>query len=429
MFRKIGKNIVKSFSSKKDFYKILGVERNATQTDIKKAFASKARQYHPDTNQGKDTKDKFAEITEAYQTLSDTNKRKVYDQYGMSADEQKQYGAQGQGFGQNQGFGDFNFGGFGDFFGAKQQKGGFENIFEDFFSFDGHTNNSKRPQRGADIIINLEIDFMDAVKGLNKEISFKVKDVCGVCKGEKCKPGTKPSKCSTCGGRGTINYQQGPMHIQMGCNACGGLGTTISSPCVNCRGQGTAYRTQTEKITIPQGIDTGQNLRLAGKGNKGENNGQSGDLIIKIKINPDSFFKRKGYDVYTEIPISIVQAVLGAKTSVSTLNGKKEITIPPGTNHGSKIKLNGEGITKLAPNQNQKGDHYCVFNITIPKNLSPFHRKLFEQMRSYEETGEIKEEKQINPENNDSNIETDNSTGEAGKGIFDKVKKFVSKGN
>ena len=426
MFRKLTKNIIKTFSNgKKDYYKILGVNKSSTQAEVKKAFAAKARKYHPDTNKGKDTKDKFSEITEAYQTLNDKNKRKVYDQYGMGADEQKQYENTGQGFGRQQGFGDFDFGGFGDFFGAKQNQqgpGGFENIFEDFFSFEGEGNNkrqNKRPKRGADIVINLQINFLDSVKGINKEINFKVKDTCGTCKGTKCRPGSKPSKCTTCHGRGNINYQQGPMHIQMACNVCHGIGTIISSPCGTCKGHGTAYKTSKEKISIPKGIATGQNLRVGGKGNKGDNNGQNGDLIIKIKVKPDPFYKREGYDVYTELPITIVQAVLGMKLNINTLNGKREINIPPGTNHGSKIKLPGEGITKLAPNQNQKGDHYCVFSITVPKTLSSTTRKLYEQIRNYEETGEI--------EGNDNSKKADSSKDKKkdDKGIFGKVKNFV----
>lgn len=399
----------RAYSKKEDYYKTLGIAKGATQTEIKKAFAKLAREYHPDKNPAPEAKDKFAKITEAYSTLSDEKKRQIYDQYGMSSDEQKQY--ENAGF--NPGFdGGFDFS---DFFKAQQGGGGnpYENIFRDFEDIFGFESGAKstRPQRGADIIMNLEIDFFDAVNGISKEVSYRMKDVCGTCSGSKCKPGTSPTKCHTCSGKGTVNYRQGPMQIQMACSSCKGSGSSIKHPCTNCKGTGVAMNTHKESINIPKGINNGQNLRVASKGNKGENGGASGDLIIKVSVRPDSYFRREGYDIYTDVSITIAQAVLGAKIEVRTLSGNRSVTVPPGTAHGSKIRLPGEGVTKLAPNQNQKGDHYVVFGVYIPSKLNSTERQIFEQLRSLE-TGTVKastETRQAKPDSEKSKEEDESA--------------------
>lgn len=368
------------FAKKNDYYQTLGVNKTATQAEIKKAFAKLARELHPDKNASPEAKDKFSKVTEAYQTLSDEKKRQVYDQYGMTGDEQKQY--------QNSGF-DPNDAGFGfsDFFGNQQSGNPYENIFRDFGDMFGFDSTSKpiRPQRGADIILSVELEFLEAVNGTTKEVSFRIKDTCSTCQGSKCKPGTSPVKCTTCSGRGTVTYSQGPMQIQMSCNSCKGAGSTIKTPCQNCRGTGVANITIKETINVPRGINNGQNLRITAKGNKGENGGAHGDLIIKVSVKPDIYFKREGSDIYTDVSISISQAVLGAKIDVRTLSGSRSVTVPAGTSHGSKIRLPGEGISKLAPNHNQKGDHYVVFNVYIPSKLNSEQKKIFEQLRSVEE--------------------------------------------
>lgn len=371
------------FFSKKSYYDILGVPRGATQAEIKKAYAKLAREYHPDKNTAADAKQKFSEINDAYQTLADDKKRQVYDQTGMTGDEQKQY--QNSGFDPNgQGF-DFS-----DFFrggqaGGQEGANPFGNMFRDFEDIFGMGRDGGRANvRGADVVLNLEIDFMDAVNGLQKEVSFRVKDNCATCKGNKCKPGTSPTKCNTCAGKGTMNYRQGPMVLQMECNACGGMGTTIKNPCATCRGSGVGHTTKTENIQIPKGINTGQNLRVSGKGNKGEHGGVSGDLLIKIAIKPHPYFRRQDYDVFVDQPLSISQAVLGCKLDVQTLTGKKSITVPPGTMHGNKLKIPGEGVTKLAPNNHTKGDMFVVFSVSIPNSLTPEQRAIFEQLKNLE---------------------------------------------
>lgn len=396
-------------SNKKDYYSILGVPKEATKAQVKKAFAQKAREFHPDKNSAPDAKDKFSDISEAYETLGDDNKRKVYDTYGMGADEAKQYG---QGFG-SQGFDGFwNQGNMGNAGGM----GGFDNMFTDFediFGFNTGGRKAKRPSRGADIVINMELSFMEAINGISKEISFRVQDVCGSCNGNKCKPGTSPCKCPTCNGKGNINYRQGPMVIQMTCEACMGVGTVIKDPCSSCKGTGSAYKTQKETIKVPSGIDNGKNLRLSGKGSKGENGGMHGDVIIKISVKPDPYFKREGYDIYTDIPISISQSVLGDTLEVRTVYGPKTINIPAGTGHGNKVKIPNEGVKKL--DSHQKGDHFCVFNIQVPKNITPEMRKVFEQLRDIEKGVVSGSDK---PDSNSSDDK---------KGFFNKFTEFCEK--
>lgn len=379
---RLNKGVCRFFNKgSKDYYKILGVSKDASKADIKKAFASKAKEFHPDKNTAANAKDKFSEINEAYQTLGDEKKRNVYDTYGINADEQKQYDDMG-------GFD----GGFGNFWsqGQGQGMGGFENMFNDFediFGFGNSGKRAKRPKRGADVVINMELSFMEAINGISKDITFRVQDVCGTCSGSKCKPGTSPTQCGTCKGKGNVSYRQGPMVIQMGCEPCNGSGTQIKSPCTTCKGSGLAYKQKKENIKVPSGIDTGKNLRLAGKGNKGENGGSSGDVIIKINVKADTYFKRQGYDIITEIPITISQAVLGDDIEVKTIHGKKKLRVVSGTSHGSKVKIPGEGVKKLG--MNNKGDHFCVFSVIIPKTINSEQKAVFEQLKSIESGKEI----------------------------------------
>lgn len=361
------------FSTKKDYYAILGISKDATKAQIKKAFTQKAKEYHPDKNHSPDAKDKFANISEAYQTLNDENKRKVYDAYGMNADEQKnQYS---QGF-NNQGF---------EGFWNQSNMGGFENMFTDFediFGF-GTGKRPKRTAKGADIILSLELSFMEAIMGASKDIVYKVQTVCGTCNGSKCKPGTSPVKCAKCDGKGNNSYRQGPMVIQMTCEGCMGAGTVIKDHCIVCKGSGISYKQNKETIKIPAGIDTGKNLRLGGKGSLGENGGEPGDIIIKISVKPDPYFRRDGCDIYTDIKLSIAQAVLGDTIDAKTVYGMRKITVPPGTNHGSKIKIPNEGVKKL--DSELKGDHYCVCNVHVPKSLNEDEKKIFERLKELDQ--------------------------------------------
>ncbi|CAD8054820.1 unnamed protein product [Paramecium sonneborni] len=390
------------FSSKKDLYELLGVPRNASQNDIKKAYYGLAKKYHPDANPSKDAKEKFAEINNAYETLSDENKRKVYDQVGMTGDEQDQAGGQDP------------FSAYSSFFrqgarGGKAQEFQFdESIFGDFASFFNMGGESERQIKGADIYIQLEIQFMDSVNGAQQTIQFEKIGVCSTCNGSKCKPGTAPGRCTNCGGRGSINYRQGAMTIQMACTKCRGTGVSIKNPCTTCKGVGIQKQAATESINIPKGIADGQNLRVTGKGNMGENGGKPGDLIIKVQVKPDSYYKRDGYDLITNTYISVAQAVLGDSIKIKTLNGEKIINIKPGSQDGEKIRLNGLGITKLAPNSNQKGDQVVNLKIQIPTKLTEQQRQLFEELAKSEKS------------------ETQGQSS-AQEGVFEKVKNIFQK--
>lgn len=366
---------------KEDFYRVLGVPKSASRADIKKAYAKLAQEFHPDKNPEPGAQAKFAKITEAYQTLNDPKKRDVYDNYGMSADEQKDFTAGAEGFG------DAGFGGFWD------QQGGFssfENMFmdfDDFFNFSESNQRRSKPLKGSDVYVNLSIGFLDAVNGCVREVSYKMKDTCKSCAGSGCKPGTSPIKCATCRGKGNINYRQGPMNIQMTCGDCQGEGTSIKHFCGNCRGSGKDVVVMKQSVNIPRGINTGQNLRLAGKGQKGENGGGGGDLIIRVTVKEDKVFRREGYDVYIDKELSVTQAVLGTTIEINNLEGRRSVTVPPGISTGSRIKLANQGIRKLAPNQSQRGDFYINVIVKIPKTLTARQREIFEELRSLEERG------------------------------------------
>ena len=392
-------SINRLFSKKEDYYSILGVPKTATQTEIKKAFAKLAREFHPDKNHAPDAKEKFSKITEAYSTLSDEQKREVYNQTGMTGDEQKQY--QNSGFDPNGAGFDFN-----DFFRQSGGQGGFEDIFKEFGNMFGGGSKSVRPSRGADIIVSLEIDFFEAINGCNKEVNYRVQDICGTCNGNKCKPGTSVEKCFTCSGTGTQTLRQGNFHIQTPCQSCQGEGTKIKNPCTLCKGTGIAGKNQKEKLTVPKGVNNAQSLRISGKGNKGEHGGPQGDLIVKLTVKQDNYYRREGYDIYTDISITIAQAVLGSVIEVRCLNGIKKVNIPTGTNSGKKIRLPNEGVTKLPPNHNQKGDHYIILNISIPSKLSDNERKIFEKLKEIEENNnENINQYSENKQNNDTNEE------------------------
>ena len=373
---------------REDFYKVLGVNKSATKAEIKKAYSKLAQEFHPDKNPDPSAKDKFSKISEAYQTLNNPEKRENYDNYGMSADEQKEYSNQNGGF-------DSGFGGFWD------QQGGFssfENMFrdfDDFFNFSETQQKKSRSIKGSDVYVNLSISFLDAVNGSVREVSYKMKDTCQTCSGSGCKPGTNPVKCGNCKGKGNINYRQGPMNIQMTCGDCHGQGSTVKHYCGTCRGSGRDITLMKQSVNIPRGINTGQNLRLSQKGQPGENGGAKGDLIIRVTVKEDKVFRREGYDVHIDKELSITQAVLGTQVEINGLEGKKTVSIPPGISTGSRIKLANQGIRKLAPNQSQRGDFYVNVIVKIPKTLNPKQKKIFEELRDLEEKNEAKRETPI----------------------------------
>ncbi len=361
----------------KDYYKTLGIEKGASEEDVKRAFRKLAHQYHPDKNGGDDTK--FKEINEAYQVLSDKNKRSQYDQFGSGFENMGGFGGQGgQGFG---GFNGFNgFGGQGGF----SQDFDLSDLFGEFFGGGSRRSSSgkNKSRKGSDIEINLEIEFMEAVFGLTKEISLKRIEKCKHCDGVGNEPGTKINTCSSCNGRGSVdrvvNSIFGQMRTQVTCDACGGEGKTFEKKCTKCNGDGITASFHDVKINIPAGIDNNQTLKLSEEGNAGSNGGKYGDLYINIKIKPHKTLKRDGYNVLTSVDISFPEAALGCKKDIETVNGEISLKIPAGIQSGTIIKLEDQGIKKLEGRGN--GDHLVTVNVITPKHLSVKEKKVYEDL-------------------------------------------------
>ena len=361
---------------KKDLYEILGVDRNASQEEIKKAYRRLAKKYHPDLNPGdKEAEQKFKEINEAYEILSDPQKRAQYDQFGHAAFEQG--GSQQGGFG---GFGeggfDFDFGGFGDIFG---------DIFSDFFGT-GRRKAEKGPKKGADIRYDLTLTFEEAAFGTEKEIEVERFEVCDVCHGTGVKPGSRPETCPVCHGTGEIRQTQNTpfgriVNIRT-CPRCHGEGKIITDPCQKCGGTGRIRKRRKIKVTIPAGIDEGQMLTLRGEGEPGLRGGPNGDLYIVIHVKPHEIFKREGYDVYVKIPISFADAALGGEIKIPTLDGMVSFTIPEGTQTGTKFKLRGKGIPHIGGRG--RGDQIVEVYVEVPKRLSEKQKELLREFKRLE---------------------------------------------
>jgi molecular chaperone DnaJ len=343
--------------SKRDFYEVLGVGKNASDAEIKKAYRTMAKQYHPDVNSGdKTSESKFKEVNEAYEILSDPQKKARYDQYGHAGVDPNGFGNAGAGFG------DFDFGGIGD-------------IFESFFGGSGFGRSSKSrsgPQKGADLKYSTEISFEEAAFGLEREISINRHENCTTCGGSGAKAGTSPTTCTQCNGTGQVQYKQSTPFGQFvnvkACDACRGEGKIISNPCTACSGKGKVRKSVKIELDIPAGIDDGQTMSLRGEGDPGAKGGPAGDLYITIKVRPHALFKRQGNDVVCEMPITFVQAVLGAELEVPTLDGKVKYSIPEGTQTGSIFRLKNKGIPYLRGNG--RGDQYVKVDIEVPKKLN-----------------------------------------------------------
>ena len=355
--------------NKRDYYEVLGVSKTAGDDEIKKAYRSLAKKYHPDVNPGdKEAESKFKEVNEAYEVLSDSEKRQKYDQFGHAAFDP----SAGGGFGGFGGFGaDFDFG----------------DIFSSFFGGGGGSSRSSRNMAvdGDDIAVRTTITFDEAVFGCKKEISFAKIDECPDCSATGAAKGTKPETCQTCKGTGRVTVQQqtmlGYMQTQRACQNCRGTGKIIKTPCKNCNGKGYIKINKKLEVTIPAGIDSMQRIILRGQGSAGRNGGRAGDLIIEVRVKEHKLFTRDGNNVYCEIPISFAEAALGADIDVPTLDGKSEkYTIPEGTQTGSSFTLRGKGIPDV--NTKRKGD--IVFTVTVetPKNLSPEQKKLLQAFSS-----------------------------------------------
>ena len=368
-------------AEKRDYYEVLGIQKGASEDEIKKAYKKLARKYHPDMNPGdKEAEEKFKEVNEANEVLSDPEKKARYDQFGFAGVDPN-YGAGAGGAG---GFGGgFDFGDLGDIFGSFFG-GGFGG---------GQRRNPNAPQRGESIRASVSVSFTDAAFGCEKSVTLERSEMCGTCKGNGCAPGTTPEVCPDCHGTGTVQVRrQTPMGVFASngpCRKCGGTGRLIHQPCPDCRGGGTVRKRKTIQVTIPAGIDHGQTISLRGQGNAGKNGGPAGDLLITVMVQPHDLFRRDGVDVFCEAPITFTQAVLGAELEIPTIDGKVKYSIPEGTQTGTVFRLKGKGIPVL--NGRGRGDQYVTVTIETPRNLN---KEKKEALRKFSETlGESNYEK------------------------------------
>jgi molecular chaperone DnaJ len=352
--------------AKRDYYEVLGVAKNATDDEIKKAFRKLARQYHPDVNKTnpKEAEAKFKEANEAYSVLSDPQKRAAYDQYGHAANDPN-FGA-----GMGGGFGEAGFDGFGD-------------IFDMFFG-GGRSAQKQRngPQRGNDLRYDLEIEFEAAAFGKETVVQIPRTETCPTCHGNGAKPGTPIRTCPSCNGTGQVQVTQntafGRFVNVRTCERCRGEGKTIETPCTECRGSGRVRKTRKIDVKIPAGVESGSRLRISGEGEAGLRGGSPGDLYIYIYVKKHPEFERQGDDVYSEVKISMAQAALGATVMVKTLDGKVELKIPEGTQYGTSFRLRGRGVTHLRGQG--RGDHYVKAKVSTPTKLTGEQRELFKKL-------------------------------------------------
>ncbi len=349
---------------KRDYYEVLELERSADTQAIKKAYRRLALQYHPDrTNNCSESEEKFKEASEAYEVLSDPQRRQLYDSYGHA-------GLEGAGF---HGINNVE-----DIFGSMGS------IFEEFFGgmggFGARTGRSggQRVRAGADLRFDLTVSFVEAAKGIEREISLTRQVRCDTCSGLGQQPGTERRVCQACGGSGSITQQQGFFVMQTACPRCRGQGSFIETPCEDCRGQGRVRSTRKLTVKVPAGVENGMRLVLRGEGEGGENGGPPGDLYVFISVEPHDFFGREGDDLTCEIPITFPQAILGTTITVPTLDGEAELTIPAGTDHGEVLRLKGKGLANVHRHW-RTGDQLVRIRITTPKKLSKKQRKLLEE--------------------------------------------------
>jgi molecular chaperone DnaJ len=349
--------------SKRDYYEVLGVDRGASDQEIKKAYRRIAMKHHPDRNEGdKASEEKFKEASEAYEVLSDTQKKAAYDQYGHA-------GVDPQGAG----MGGFGAGGasFSDIFG---------DVFGDIFSGGGGQRRPSGPQRGSDLRYNLEVDLEDAVKGSTVKIRVPTLVTCEECDGSGSKKGTKPTECRTCGGVGQVRMQQGFFAVQQTCPNCRGKGKVISDPCGSCYGRGRVEEQKTLSVKIPPGVDTGDRIRLAGEGESGPEGGPAGDLYVQIAVRDHKIFERDGKHLYCEVPISFTDAALGGELEVPTLDGRVKLKIPPETQSGKLFRLRGKGVKPVRGDS--VGDLLCRVEIETPVNLSRKQKDILKEFQA-----------------------------------------------
>ncbi|WP_010097062.1 molecular chaperone DnaJ [Ornithinibacillus scapharcae] len=359
--------------SKRDYYEVLGVEKSASKEEIKKSYRKLARQYHPDVNKEPDAAEKFKEVKEAYETLSNDQKRAQYDQFGHA------------GMNGGQGFGGFS---------GAQDFGGFGDIFDMFFGGGGRRRDPNAPQQGADLQYTMVLDFEEAIFGKETDIVIPKEEECQTCHGSGAKPGTKPTTCSHCNGSGQLNTEQntpfGRVVNRRACHHCSGTGKIIAEKCTTCTGKGTVKKNKKIHINIPAGIDEGQQIRVAGKGEPGKNGGPAGDLYVVIQVRKHDFFMREGDNIFCELPLTFTQAALGDEVEVPTVHGKVKLKIPAGTQTGKTFRLKGKG----APNVRGygQGDQHIKVRVVTPTKLSERQKDLLREFNEIAGNNSIEEQ-------------------------------------
>lgn len=366
-------------ADKRDYYEVLGVGKSASPDEIKKAYRKLAKKYHPDLNPNdkEGAEAKFKEATEAYEVLSDSQKKQQYDQFGHAAFDQ----TAGGGYGGYGGFGDFDMG----------------DIFSSFFGggFGGQKRNPNAPRRGRDLSYTVDLSFEEACFGTEREISINHLEKCGECLGSGASKGSSPITCPTCQGTGQVRTVQrtplGNFQSVRTCDSCGGRGTINKNPCSHCGGEGNVRKTKKVRVKIPAGIDNGQQVYVRGEGDAGTNGGATGDLILNVRVRAHKLFIRQGYDILCDYPISFVQATLGAEVQVPTIDGKVSYTIPEGTQTGTVFRLKGKGVQKI--NSSQRGDQYVTIKVEIPKGLSESQKDILRQFDEKVDPSKYKQRK------------------------------------
>lgn len=357
--------------NKRDYYEVLGLSKSASKEEIKKAYRKLSKQYHPDINKADDAADKFKEIKEAYEVLSDEQKKAHYDQFGHTDPN--------QGFGGGQDFGGF---------------GGFEDIFSSFFGGGGRRRDPNAPRQGADLQYTMTLSFEEAAFGKDTEIEIPREENCDTCKGSGAKPGTKVENCSHCHGTGQLNVEQntafGRIVNRRACHHCQGTGKIIPNKCSTCGGDGKVQKRKKIQVKVPAGIDDGQQLRVTGQGEPGINGGPSGDLYVVFHVRTHEFFERDGDDVYCEMPVTFAQSALGDEIEVPTLHGKVKLKIPAGTQTGTRFRLKGKGVPNVRGYG--QGDQHVVVLVVTPKKLTEKQKDLLREFSEISGQSEIDEQ-------------------------------------
>ncbi|WP_341937544.1 molecular chaperone DnaJ [Marinimicrobium sp. C2-29] len=349
--------------AKRDYYEVLGVSKDVSEKDLKKAYRRVAMKHHPDRNpDDKASEEKFKDASEAYEVLSDPQKRAAYDQFGHAGVDQS--GGMG-----GAGAGGAGFGSFSDIFG---------DVFGDIFGGGGRGRGG--PSRGSDLRYNLELSLEDAVRGTSTTIKIPTLVACDTCDGSGAKKGTSPKTCTTCGGMGQVRMQQGFFSVQQPCPTCRGKGSIITDPCGSCHGQGRVEETKTLSVKVPAGVDTGDRIRLSGEGEAGAEGGPAGDLYVEVHVKPHEIFQRDGSDLYCEVPVDFVDAVLGGELEVPTLDGRVKLKVPAETQTGKLFRLRGKGVTPVRGGP--RGDLMCRVVVETPVNLSNKQKDLLREFQS-----------------------------------------------